>query len=175
MRVLSRLRDSQALRFTAVFFCGLALYLISSGFRAIWQPTPVNNYVVLANAWLHGHIWIGFSQPPFVDCVMYLGKCYVIEGPMPAVLMLPLVVIFGLDTNQSIVCVVIASAGLAAFDLLLDRMNIQGVARYATLAFLGFGTVFWWCTVNSNVWMFAHVACVTFLLFGLAEWYGKRR
>jgi len=43
------------------------------------------------------------------------------------------------------------------------------------LAFAATGTVLWWCTSFPAVWMFAHVATVMFLMFGLAEWYGKRR
>src|SRR5258708_2838130 len=117
MRVLSLYRERfpKALRFATVFVSCLGLYLISSGFRAIFDPTPINNHVVLANAWLHGHVWIGSSQPQYVDCIVYMGKCYVIEGPVPAVMMLPLVLLFGLSTNQSLVCVLIASACVAAF------------------------------------------------------------
>jgi hypothetical protein len=163
------------LRFAIIFICTTAAYLLSSQFRSITHPTPIDNYVVLANAWLHGHLWIGDSEPPFIDCMMYMGKCYVIEGPMPAVLMLPLVLLFGLNTNQSLVCVFIGSAGVATCDLLLGRMNIEGQLRLWLVGFFGFGTVFWWCTVNPAVWMFAHVACATYFIIGLAEWYGKRR
>jgi hypothetical protein len=164
-----------AIRFAIIFVSTLILYFISSQFRAIVSPTPVNNYVVLADAWLHGHLWVATAPLAMVDCVMYIGKCYVIEGPMPAVLMLPFVLVSGLSANQSLVCVLTAAAGVAAFDLLLGRMNIEDRLRLPLVAFFGFGTVFWWCAVNPNVWMFAHVACVTFLIFGLAEWYGKRR
>lgn len=163
------------MRFAIIFICTAAGYLLSSQFRVITHPTPIDNYVVLANAWAHGHLWIGDSEPPFIDCMMYMGKCYIIEGPMPAVLMLPLVLMFGLHANQSLVCVVIASAGVAASDLLLGRMNIEEQLRLWLVGFFGFGTVIWWCTVNPAVWMFAHVTCATFLVFGLAEWYGKRR
>lgn len=168
-------RDPNTIRFASVFLIGALVYLFTGSLRAITEPTPINNHVVLADALLHGHVWVATAPMHWVDCVMFMGKCYVIEGPMPAIVMLPLVALFGLSTNQSLVCVIIAALGLAAFDRMLGEMRITPARRLTMDAFLGFGTVYWWCTVNPNVWMFAHVVCVAFLLFGLAEWYGKRR
>jgi len=170
-----RTRGRSALRFTAVAVGVVALYSIASRFRAFVDPTHVNNYVVLADAWLHGRLWVSTAPLQWVDCVMYGGKCYVIEGPVPAVVMLPLVFLFGLNTNSSLVCLAFAGAGVAACDLLIGRLGVARIPRLVLTAFFGFGTVFWWCAVNPNIWMFAHVACVTFLLFALAEWYGERR
>jgi len=170
-----RARYPNSVRFAIVFLVGALIYLVTGRFRALTAPTPINNHVVLADALLHGHLWVATSPMAWVDCVMFMGKCYVIEGPMPAVVMLPLVALFGLHTNQSLLCIVAAALGLAAFDRLLGEMRISASRRLAMDAFVGFGTVYWWCTVNPNVWMFAHVVCVMFLLFGLAEWYGKRR
>jgi len=163
------------LRFVAIFVGALSLYLTSSRFSQIFHPTLIDNYVVLADAWLHGHIWVAHSELPAVDGVMYGGNYYVIEGPMPAVLMLPLVAMFGLSANQSLVCVLAASVGVAACDLVLGRMNLEPKLRVWLVVFLGFGTVLWWCTLNPAVWMCAHVVCVMFLTLTLAEWYGRRR
>lgn len=172
---LIRALRSEPVRFVAFTAFVFLLYLISSRFRAFTSPTPINNHVVLADAWLHGHLWVANAPMTYVDCVMYHGKCYVIEGPMPAVLLLPLVFVFGLSTNQSLVCALIAAAGVAAFDAAVLGMKITGLPRSLAVASLGLGTVFWWCAVNPNVWMFDHVVCASFLLFALAEWFGKRR
>src|SRR5215469_13830364 len=126
-----RARYPNTIRFASVFFIGALAYLISGRFRAISDPTPINNHVVLANALLHGHVWVATAPMQWVDCVMYMGKCYVIEGPMPAIVMLTLVALFGLSTNQSLVSVVVAALGLAAFDRMLGEMAISGARRLA--------------------------------------------
>src|ERR1700675_4365461 len=71
------------------------------------RPTVFSNYVVLADAFLYGHIW--FNGPnPYVDALIFDGKYYVIEAPMPAILLMPLVAIHGLSTNQTLLAAVLA-------------------------------------------------------------------
>jgi hypothetical protein len=153
-----------------IFAISLIVYLISTGLK----NTAYNNHVLLADAWLHGHIWID-GPAPGIDALSFEGHWYIIEGPLPAVLLLPLVAIFGLSTNQVVVAAVCAAIALAAADVVLERMGIATRLRNWLVAFLGFGTVLWWCTTFAAVWMFAHVIGVMFALLILAECYGKRR
>lgn len=153
-----------------VFAFALAFYLVSSGFGR----TAYDNYTLLADAWLHGHVWIP-NPGPGIDALQYLGHFYIIEAPMPAVLLLPLVLFFGLAASQEFACVVCGAVTVAAADVLLGRMGVSQRIRLATLAFLAAGTVLWWCTAFGAVWMYAHVAGLMFALLGLVEWYGLRR
>lgn len=155
----------------AVWGCALALYLVSSGFA---HPTVYNNYALLADAWLRGHVWV--DQPnAAIDALNYLGRYYIIEAPMPAVLMLPLTALFGVAANQTLVAVICAAIAVAAMDVVLGRMAVDEPTRNWVLAFFGAGTVLWWCASFPAVWMFAHVAATMFLTLALAEWYGHRR
>ena len=124
-----------------VFAIALVVFLISTGLR----NTPYDNHVLLAYAWLHGRVWI--DGPVWgVDAMRYGGHWYIIEGPFPAVLLLPLVAIFGLQTNQVIVAAICAAIAVAAADVLFERMGIEARLRNWLVAFFGFGTVLWWCT-----------------------------
>lgn len=157
-------------RIIAVFFLALAVYLISTGLKS----TAYNNHVLLANAWLHGHIWI--DGPAWgIDAISFDGHWYIIEAPMPAVLMLPLVAIFGTSANEVIVAAFCAAIAVAAAYLLFERMGLEASLRAWLTAFFGFGTVLWWCTAFSAVWMFAHVTAVMFAMLMIAECYGQRR
>jgi len=154
-----------------VFLGAFALYLISSGLA---HPTGYNNYALLADAWLHGHVWI--AQPAAaIDAVTFEDKYYVVEAPMPAVLMLPLALFFGDGANQSLVCVICGALAVAAGDMLFVRMAITAGLRPWLVVLLAMGTGLWWNSAFGAVWMFAHVATVMFLTFMLAEWYGRRR
>jgi hypothetical protein len=153
-----------------VFAIALVVFLISTGLR----NTPYDNHVLLADAWLHGRVWV--DGPVWgVDAMRYGGHWYIIEGPFPAVLLLPLVAIFGLQANQVIVAAICAAIAVAAADVLFERMGIEPRLRNWLVAFFGFGTVLWWCTSFPAVWMFAHVIGAMFAVLILAECYGKRR
>jgi len=153
-----------------IFAISLIVYLISTGFK----DTTYNNHVLLADAWLHGHIWLD-GPAGGIDALQYEGHWYIIEGPLPAVLLLPLVAIFGLHANQVAFAAFCAAIALAAADVLFERMGVETRLRNWLVAFLGFGTVLWWCTTFAAVWMLAHVIGLMFAVLILAECYGKRR
>lgn len=153
-----------------IFAISLVVYLISTGFK----DTLYNNHVLLADAWLHGHIWID-GPVAGVDALPFENHWYIIEGPLPAVLLLPFVALFGLHTNQVAFAAVCAAIALATAEVVFARMGIEARLRNWLVAFLGFGTVLWWCTSFAAVWMLAHVIGVMFAMLILAECYGKRR
>ncbi|HEY5093592.1 MAG TPA: hypothetical protein VII69_00585 [Candidatus Eremiobacteraceae bacterium] len=159
-----------SLRTWVIFFAGFVLYFLSSG----GKQTAYDNYTILANAWLHGSIAIP-EPSPAIDALKYLGKWYIIEAPIPAVIMLPLALIFGAAANQTFACVLCGAVAVAAADVMLGRMDVTPATRNWTLAFLTAGTILWWCSAFGAVWMFAHVAGAMFALLALAEWYGHRR
>lgn len=160
-----------AYRFWIVAGLGFLLYFVSSGFA---EPSAYNNYSLLAYAFLHGHVWI--PQPGgAIDAVTFEGKYFIVEAPMPAIMMMPMALIAGTDANQTLACVVSGAIAVAAADLLFVRMGIASRLQFWLVAALAVGTDLWWCSAFGAVWMFAHVATVMFLMLALAEWYGKRR
>jgi hypothetical protein len=153
-----------------IFGAALVFYLLSTGFK----DTAYNNYTLLAQAWLHGHVWID-GPLSGIDALQYAGHFYIIEAPLPAVLMLPVVLLFGAHANEVMVGAVCAAIAVAAADLLFERMGVERKQRAWLTAFFAAGTVLWWCTAFGAVWMFAHVAGIMFALLALVECYGRRR
>ncbi len=133
-----------------------------------------NNYVRLADAFLHGHVWIAWPGP-FIDALGVGDKHYVIEGPVPAVLLLPLVALFGRAANQTAFACVIAGLAIAT-AWQIARFLGAGRAMAALLAlFFALGTDLAWCAIYGAVWYVAHVVAVFFALLAVAELLGKRR
>jgi hypothetical protein len=153
-----------------LFLVALVVYLISDGLR----DTRYNNHVLLAWAWLHGHIWID-GPVGGIDALLYHGHYYIIEGPIPAVMLVPFVAIFGLHTNQVILAAVCAAVAVAGSEVLFARMGVEATLRNWLVVFVGLGTVLWWCTAFAAVWMLAHVIAAMFAVLILVECYGKRR
>ncbi|MBV8172554.1 MAG: hypothetical protein JO219_11550 [Candidatus Eremiobacteraeota bacterium] len=153
-----------------VFVTALVLYLISTHLMHAYY----DNFIRLAYALTHGRLWIDWPGPA-IEALEFNGQHYVIEGPIPAVLCIPLVLLFGLDANQAIVCAIAAAIGVSATWVMLGRMRVTRDVQIWTTVFLGFGTVYWWCASFGSLWMFAHITGAMFALLALAEWYGRRR
>ncbi len=138
------------------------------------HATPFNNYVLLADALLHGHVWIDWPGTQ-IDAVTFGGKYYIVNDPVPALLMLPLVEMFGTRASQALPAVVLCGVAAGAAWRLCARLGLSLASRIWLLAFLLLGTDLWWCTSLADVWFFAQTSAVAFTLLCLAELAGGRR
>jgi hypothetical protein len=129
---------------------------------------------LLADAILHGHAWIAWPGP-YIDALAYGGHRYVIEGPMPAALLLPWVAISGIAANQTFVAIVLAGIAVGAAWVLGERVGVTYRANIWLCAFLLAGTPLMWCAMLGDVWFIAHVSAVACTFLALAELVGKRR
>ncbi len=143
--------------------------LLVSRFRA----TPYDNYVLLAQALLAGHTWITWPGR-YIDALLYHGHYYVIEAPLPAVLLLPFVAIFG-GANQTLLAVALAGVAIGAAWELGERFGVSPEANVWICGFLLAGTDLLWCAMLGDVWFVAHVSAVAFTMLALVELVGKRR
>ena len=90
--------------------------------------------------------------------------------PLPAVILLPFVAVWGLATDDQTVFTVLAAVDVAICWWLLGRLRIGPVARLGTVLFFAFGTVFWYTAQLATTWYQAHIVAVglAMLAVGLA-------
>lgn len=162
--------DSLEFEGIAVVAAALVLSLLASHLRS----TNFNNYVRLADAILHGHLWIDWPGR-WLDAVEYNGQHYGIDGPFPVVLLLPVVILFGTDANQTMVAIGVAAFALYLAWRLLLALGVARTPRLFLLLFLFAGTDVWWCAELGDVWFLAHLCAVAATLGALIELTGKRR
>ena len=146
------------------------LIVISTGLRA----TPYNNYALLAEALLHGHLWIDWPGAA-IDALRFGDKYYVIEAPVPALLLLPAVAIFGTHANQTLLAAILGGVAVGAAWQIGTRLEVPANALLVLVAFFMAGTDLWWCSMYGDVWFIAHSGAVCFTTLALAELFGKRR
>ena len=144
------------------------ILLVSHG-----RSTPYNNFVLLAQAFLHGRAWIDWPGP-YIDALAYNGQHWIIEAPMPALLLLPFVAIFG-SANQTLLAVVLGAVSIGAAWELGERLEIPRAHLAWIVAFLLAGTDLLWCAMLGDVWFIAHVSAVCFTMLALVELAGERR
>jgi hypothetical protein len=152
----------------AGFFALVAIALAAHG-----RSTPYNNDVLLAQAFLQGHTWITWPGN-YIDALAYQGRHYIIEGPFPAVLLLPLVALFG-TFNQTWLAIVLGAVAVGAAFELGERWGVDRTANVWICAFLLAGTDLLWCAMLGDVWFLEHVSAVCFTLLALVELAGARR
>ena len=92
--------------------------------------------------------------------------------PLPAILLMPFVAIWGLATDIRAVSVLIGGVDVGLAWWALGRLEITTRVRLATTVFFAFGTVFWYAAQLGTTWFFAHVAAVTFLVLAVGVAFG---
>ena len=156
------------------YLAGLAAALAAAAASHL-HPTPYNNFVLLAQAFLHGRVWID-SPGAYIDALRYVdGRYYVIEAPLPAVILMPFVAIFAGQTSQTLLGVALAGVAVGAAWQLGERLGLRASSNAWICLFLFAGTDLLWCATFGDVWFLAHVCAVCFTMLALAELAGERR
>jgi uncharacterized membrane protein YidH (DUF202 family) len=92
---------------------------------------------------------------------------YVSFPPLPAVLMMPFVAVWGLRFNDVLFTVVMAALNVTLAWGLLRQLAAAGLTKLSTgdrgwlVALFGFGTAHLWCSVLGQVWFTALIVGVT--------------
>lgn len=152
----------------AVFAAFLSLYATT-----IYGGAPYDAHVRQAVAFIHGHLWI--DAPNYIEHANYNGKSYQLHPPLPAFLLIPVVAIWGSDTNQSIPNVIIAALGVAFAWLMLGRIKLTLNSRVWLTIFFGAGTILWHEAVDGGSWEMSMVVAVAFTMLAFAEVFGEAR
>ena len=173
-RALERL--DPALIGVAFVVVALAVYYFSDTGRTGFY----NHFVWQADAYLHGRFAIAYpvTDGPFTNGyfqdVMQLSAApgalsYALLPfpPLPAILLTPLVAVFGLATDSQLFGVVLGAINVGLAWRMTTRLTERrGAAMLATI-FFGFGTVAWYASMLSTTWFLAHVVAITFTLLGI--------
>jgi hypothetical protein len=87
--------------------------------------------------------------------------------PLPAMVLLPFVALWGLATDIRAVSVLLGAIDVGLAWWALGALAVSRRVRLATTVFFAFGTVFWYAAQLGTTWFFAHVTAVTFVLLAI--------
>ena len=166
----------------ALVLAVLAVYLVSNPNRT----SPYNHFVRQAAAWLEGQAAIRLPDESalgapangyFQDAMPVsgpngepTGRALIPFPPLPALVLLPFVALWGLATNAQLVAAVLGALAVGAAWWALGRLPVRPRTRIAATLFFGLGTVFWYASMLGTTWYLAHIvaAGLTFLALGVA-------
>lgn len=144
--------------FLAIFAVSFAVYF----FTTEDHPTPFNNFVRLADAILHGRLYLT-RDVSWLELVRMDGKYYIVPPPLPAFLILPVVAVWGLSTNQTLISIFFGSLNVSLAFLAARALSGSRSVQLWTAAMFGFGTIHWWVATAGGVWTFSHTVSATLL------------
>ena len=160
------------MRFVNAGLAGLAACVLAA-ILAHGRNSPFDNYVLLAQAFAHGQTAIRWPGA-WIDALPFGGQYYIIEGPLPAALLVPWVAMFG-TANQTVLAVLLCGVAVGACWLTCEQLAVSRTTNVWICAFLFAGTQLAWCAMLGDVWFIAHVAAAACSFLALAELTGKRR
>jgi hypothetical protein len=150
----------------------LALYQLS---RPAYQ-TIYNHFAWQAEGWLDGQLSIrypvaesvdGPGNAYFNDVIRVVdedgaatGRGMIPFPPLPAVVLLPFVALFGLAVDQTFLAILIGALDVAVAFWLLGRLRVRPVVRNLLTVFVGAGAALWYAASIGSTWYFAHVVAV---------------
>lgn len=177
----SRRTVSTALAVTTGIVLALVAFAI---YRLTYADRFYDHFVWQAAAFLEGHAAIRYPVATsaerignwYFQDVLSVGRIDGIERglipfpPLPALLLVPFVAIFGLDADDQLLFTLLAAIDVAICWWMIGRLRVPLVVRLGTTAFFAFGTVFWYTAQNTTTWYQAHIVAVglTMLAVGLA-------
>jgi hypothetical protein len=140
------------------------------------RPTIFNHFAWQAEAFLDGRFAVRFPVTgPFAN--FYLQDIMPLPGqrgfglipfpPLPAVLVLPLVMVFGLAADLSLVAVVVGAINVALTWRLTTRLTDDRRAALLATLFFAFGTVHFYAAMLGSTWFLAHVVAITFVILAI--------
>lgn len=165
----------------AIYVCVAAVYVATLGARGV-GPSDNAHFVSLAQSYLHGQLSVVGDRPPGNnDWAHFQDRWYVVFPPLPAVAILPAVVIWGANTWDRLYWALFAGLAPALLYVLLRQLRERAAsgrkpAEDLTLvAMFAFGSVYYYTSVQGTVWFAAHVVACPLLVLYLLFAHGARK
>lgn len=153
--------------------CALMLLAVI-GLRVMTEAGGTNSFALVADSFLNMRPWVNGCFD--VDCAIVDGRSYVVFPPLPGVVAMPLVALFGIDTAG------FTAIGLAAMLLsillwkrILTRLDVDGEALPWLLLAIAFASPLFYVTLRSEkIWFFAQGLAFLFVTLSIHEVLAKR-
>ncbi|HEX5826750.1 MAG TPA: hypothetical protein VFY23_04460 [Candidatus Limnocylindrales bacterium] len=178
-------REDQAASSLTTLVVGLLIALGALVVYAASNPehfNAYNHFVWQADAFLDGRAWIPFPEPatattpsntylqdtyPLFEDGAFTGRVLLPFPPLPALVLLPFVAVFGLSLDQESVALGIAAVGVFCAWWMLGGLRITMGVRALTTIVFATGTVWWWAAAVGSTWYLAHLVAVVLSLLAV--------
>jgi hypothetical protein len=148
----------------------LVVYLARAALSPVGlEATEFAYFNYLADAFLHGQLNLRLLPPSQHDLVHFAGRIFLYWPPFPALLLMPLVALFGVGVSDSIPTAILAALTVALLARLLEWLDRADIApltaerRAILVTSIAFGSVLLILAPVGTVWFTGQIvgwACV---------------
>lgn len=138
-------------------------------------------FTYLAGSFLTGHLYFLRGLPFWDDTSLYAGHHYWPLGPLPAVLLMPSIILFGMRVHQGIgvqqghlLLLINVLTLFILYRIALKVTNNRIASFWLTFAYV-FSTAYLYIALNPWSWYLAQAVATLFLLLALHEFLYQRR
>lgn len=149
--------------FLALCLHGLFMYFSGKHFDSF---NPYNSYTKQCLAWLQGRLDLG-QDYSWLELAVYQGKYFVSFPPFPSYVLLPITMIFGEHTPDTLLALLFMTLGVAYGVKLAWHFCLPSCWRIFLPVFLYCGTAVWQITVDGWVWFIAQNMSMALTLMSL--------
>ena len=163
--------DAASMRFREKFLLVVAsllalLLVMAVGRQMLVEAGYTNSYAALADGYLHGRLDVDKCFDG--DCASFNGKNYIVFPPVPALVAMPFVAVFGPGFSHFMIIGLAATlASLWLWWRILETMEVRRETVVWLLLALAFASPLFYVTLRTDkVWFFAQ--SINFLLVSAA-------
>jgi hypothetical protein len=165
-------RARTVLTFVAVFAFVFLVYYFASQIMNGHKPINwLNFYVHVAEAMTHGTSDLreaGLTGTEHPDLVVRDGKVFLPYGPTPALLLIPSILLLGMDdTTQWFHSMVVGAINVALVWYILRLLRTSVTTQLLIVPFFAFGTANFYSATTGTIWFYNHVVAVMFILLAI--------
>ncbi len=160
-----------------IFLISTVLFVLTFFIYYFASPgqSPYDYFTRLAVALANGKLFLTESPPWLNELIPFGGRYFVVYPPMPALLLVPFVIIFGANFSQTLFSCGLGAVNVALVWVMLRRLNISRQTSFLVAILFGLGTNHFFLASTGSAWYLAHVVAVFFVLLALIESFGERR
>ena len=159
----------------AAFVIGACLVAIALVVYSLSHPDRFyDHFEWQAAAFLEGQVAIRYPVPATatspgnsffqdvlpVDSTDGVPRALVPFPPLPAVVLMPFVALWGLEADGQLIFAILGAIDVGLAWWVLGRLPVRTWVRTGATVFFGFGTVFWYTAQLGTTWYQAHVLAV---------------
>ena len=156
--------------FTLMVGLGVIYFFTSGG------NTPFNHFVLLADAFLKGNFYIEGIYPWIEKAPLDETRFFIVNPPMPAILLIPFVKIWGLSFPQQLFAHIIGiGLSVSTFFLSLKIKKDDNKLAIWSALLIGIGSIVWFLSSVGSVWYLGQITAAFFLTLAIVESLDKKR
>jgi len=154
---LAATRPDDAAIAVGLFVAALVVYLLIKHGQSTW----LDYFVPLADAFLHGRLWLIDPPSNLNELVPIDGRWYVVYPPLPAILLVPLVAVLGPDMDQALLSMVLGALNVVLAWRVVLGLGVPRRTAIVLALVWAFGSITWYSAQEGSSWHIAHVVAIS--------------